>query len=99
MAKKVKKAHLRPLTKLFLLGVILFLLVQVIGQARTYFSLKSQLADAKEKLQKVKDENNQLNSEKEKLQDPDYVASYARGNYLLSKNDEQIFYLPENADK
>ena len=43
--------------------------------------------------------NNYLNSEKEKLQDPDYVETYARGKYQLSKNGEQIFYLPEKSDK
>ena len=47
------------------------------------------------KLQEVKDENTYLTQQKEKLQDPDYVESYARGNYQLSKDGEQIFYLPE----
>ena len=41
-------------------------------------------------------ENERLVSEKEKLMDPDYVQSYARGNYMLTKDGEQIFYLPES---
>ena len=31
---------------------------------------------------------------KAKLEDPEYVKSYARGTYMLSKEGEQIFYLP-----
>ncbi|MBW9212514.1 MULTISPECIES: septum formation initiator family protein [Terrabacteria group] len=95
MAKKSKKTRLKPLTKLFLLGATVFMLIQVIRQVNMNLTLQSQLADAKEKLQKVKDENNRLNSEKEKLQDPDYVESYARSNYMLSKDGEQIFYIPK----
>ncbi|MBR0213930.1 MAG: septum formation initiator family protein, partial [Solobacterium sp.] len=34
-----------------------------------------------------------------KLEDPDYIQSYARGNYMLSKDGEQIFYLPEKENK
>ena len=47
----------------------------------------------------MQDENTYLTNEKTKLQDPDYVQSYARGNYMLTKDGEQIFYLPENTDK
>ena len=32
-------------------------------------------------------------------EDPDYVESYARANYNLSKQGEQIFYLPQNDNK
>ena len=30
----------------------------------------------------------------EKLEDPDYVQTYARGEYMFSKGDEKVFYLP-----
>ena len=52
-----------------------------------------------EKLQEVQDENNYLTDQKAKLQDPDYVESFARGNYMLSRDGEQIFYLPEKENK
>ena len=57
--------------------------------------LKEELKEANTRYQEVKDENSYYTSEKEKLQDPDYIQSYARGNYMLSKDGEQIFYLPE----
>lgn len=95
MAKKRKTKRLKSTLKLILIVAMAGMLFQVIQQIRTNLTLKSQLADAKKKLQEVKDQNSQLNSEKEKLQDPDYIQSYARSNYMLSKDGEQIFYLPK----
>ena len=76
-----------------------FMLYAAIQEASTTLKLQQQLSDVQAKLQEVQDENKYLNSEKEKLQDPDYVETYARGKYQLSKNGEQIFYLPENRNK
>ncbi|MBR2675460.1 MAG: septum formation initiator family protein [Solobacterium sp.] len=82
-----------------LIGVSVYLLYRVFLEVYTTISLKRQLAVVEEKYQEVLDENEYLTRERAKLEDPDYVASYARGNYLLSKDDEQIFYLPEDEDR
>ncbi len=100
--RKKKRRKLTPITKLIcliMIGVSCYLLYQVALEVKTTIELKQQLAEVKEKLQEVEDENTHLNTEKEKLQNPDYVANYARGNYMLSKDGEQIFYLPENDNK
>lgn len=97
--RKKKNRKLAPVTKLICVGLIIFsawLLYSVGREVMTTIELRRQLAEVEEKLQKVQLENERLNSEKEKLQDPDYVQSYARGNYMLSKDGEQIFYLPES---
>jgi cell division protein FtsL len=97
--KKKKKQRLTPLMKLICFVVIAASVVMLVGVAKevyTTMTLKKQLAEVQQQLQEVEDENSYLTSEKEKLEDPDYVASYARGNYLLTKDDEQIFYLPES---
>ncbi len=97
-----KKKKLTPFLKLIcyiIIGASAFLFYEVFSEIYTTFQLKKQLAEVEEKYQQVLDENAYLTSEKEKLEDPDYVASYARGTYLLSKDDEQIFYLPENNDR
>jgi cell division protein DivIC len=97
--KKKKKQRLTPLMKLICFVVIAasaVMLVSVAKEVYTTMTLKKQLAEVQQQLQEVEDENSYLTSEKEKLEDPDYVASYARGNYLLTKDDEQIFYLPES---
>ena len=100
--KKKKSRRLTPLTKLVCIALIVIscgLLYSVGKEVMTTIELRRQLAEVQEKLEMVQQENERLNSEKEKLQDPDYVQSYARGNYMLSKDGEQIFYLPENDNK
>ena len=101
-AKKKQPKKMTPFLKLLcfvLIGVSAFLLYRVILEVYTTFTLKQQLAEVEARYQEVLDENEYLTREREKLEDPDYVASYARGNYLLSKDDEQIFYLPEDEDR
>lgn len=100
--KKPAKKKMTPFLKLVcfvLIGVSVYLLYRVFLEVYTTISLKRQLAVVEEKYQEVLDENEYLTRERAKLEDPDYVASYARGNYLLSKDDEQIFYLPEDEDR
>lgn len=104
--KKKKKAKKRSSYSLFrkvmtvvLLPVSVYLIYTVVQECMTTINLHQQLAEVQAKLQEVKDENTYLTQQKEKLQDPDYVESYARGNYQLSKDGEQIFYLPEKTNK
>lgn len=103
MAKKKKKRRkLTPFTKLLcllLVGISVYFLYAVGREIVTTVTLQRQLAQVQEKLQEVKDENKYLTDQKEKLQDPDYVENYARGNYQLSKDGDQIFYLPEDSSK
>lgn len=97
--RKKKNRKLAPVTKLIcvvLIGISAWLLYSVGREVMTTIELRRQLAEVEEKLEKVQAENERLNNEKEKLRDPDYVQSYARGNYMLSKDGEQIFYLPES---
>lgn len=75
------------------------MLYMVFQEGMTTLRLQQELSEVQAKLQEVQDENRYLTTEKEKLQDPDYVETYARGKYQLSKDGEQIFYLPENSEK
>jgi cell division protein DivIC len=100
--KKKKRRKLTPIVRLLclvMIGVSCFLLYLVGGEVVTTMKLSKQLEEVKEKLQEVQDENKYLMDEQKKLQDPDYVENYARGNYMLSKDEEQIFYFPEDSDK
>lgn len=82
-----------------MIGASAVMLYFAVREVMSTVALQKQLADVQIQLQEVQDQNKYLSSEKEKLQDPDYVENYARGNYMLSKDGEQIFYLPENPDK
>ena len=95
-----KKRRMTPFMKLVCVAIIAlsgYLIYLVTKEFARTVELRKELAEVREKLQEIQDENNFLNNEKAKLQDPDYIENYARGNYMLSKEGEQIFYLP--ADK
>ena len=100
--KKKQKRKMTPFLRLIcylIIAASVFLLVEVAKEIYTTVELRKQLAEVQEKYQEVQDESAYLLQEREKLTDPDYVQSYARGNYMLSREGEQIFYLPENEDK
>ena len=48
------------------------------------------------KLSDLKEEEEVLNSDIKRLQDPDYVARYAREKYLYSKEGELIIRIPDD---
>ena len=95
--KRKKKKKLTPIVKLIcfvIIGLSFYLIYLSFNEFVTMIELKSDLADVQEQLQQVQDENTYLTSQRDKLQDPDYVQSYARGNYMLTKEGENIYYLP-----
>lgn len=98
-SQKKTRPWVKALVSVCLLAASVLLLYTVVNEVMTTVKLHQQLAEVQAKLQEVEDENTYLTQQKEKLQDPDYVQSYARGNYQLSKEGEQIFYLPENSNK
>jgi len=103
--KKVVKKNKKKNRRLSWWAVVLLLCItgycafHTISELITTIRLQQELAEAQTELQKANDNSTYLNAEKEKLQDPDYVENYARGKYMLTKDGEQIFHLPENSDK
>jgi len=97
-----KKRFLRPkksvqrIMNAILLSASAFMLYQVGTEAAETLELRQQLTSAQGQLSDLEDENATLVQQKEKLMDPDYVRSYARAAYMLSKEGEQIFYLPKS---
>ncbi len=100
--KKKQKRKMTPFLRLICYAFIaasVFFLFEVAKEIYTTVQLRAQLAEVQAKYQEVQDESAYLLREREKLKDPDYVQSYARGNYMLSRQGEQIFYLPANENK
>ncbi len=97
-----KKRVLRPkksvqrVMNVILLSASAFMLFQVGTEVAATIELRQQLTSAQGQLSELEDENAALVQQKEKLMDPDYVRSYARAAYMLSKEGEQIFYLPKS---
>ena len=76
----------------------------------TIFSIYLQQGKAKERyladkaeltveLEKVQQEQNQLKAELERLDDDEYIEKLARQQYLIGKEGEVIFSLPEKEKK
>jgi cell division protein DivIC len=76
-------------------GVSLVLLYQVSLQIVETVNMTTRLNSVQEQMIILESENDYLTAQKEKLNDPEYVKNYARFGYMLSKEGEQIFYLPE----
>ncbi|MGB7594876.1 MAG: septum formation initiator family protein [Erysipelotrichaceae bacterium] len=92
------KKAVKNFLNLILLSMSVFMLYTVGTEAYTTIRLKQQLSIAQSQLNGLETENATLTQQKEKLLDPDYVRSYARAAYMLSKEGEQIFYLPKADD-
>jgi cell division protein DivIC len=98
--KRVRKPKkgVKQLMNLILLSLSAFMLYTVGTEVYTTIRLRQQLSIAQGQLNGLETENAALTQQKEKLLDPDYVRSYARAQYMLSKEGEQIFYLPKPDD-
>ncbi|MBR2678714.1 MAG: septum formation initiator family protein [Bacilli bacterium] len=96
MARKKKKVR----TRFFLLGFTsIFIIVAVtftIGKYWIEIFDKYQEKRALEKeLTSLKEKEEELKVDADKLQNPDYIARYAREKYLYSKEGEFILQIPE----
>ena len=91
--RKKSKFFTKLLTIVFI-AIAITLSCYTLKDLYTMFKLQNQLERVNEEIQALKDENASLISTKEKLEDPDYVTTYARGEYMFSKGDEKVFHLP-----
>ncbi len=57
------------------------------------FKLNDDVKKSQEEIAQLEAKNEQLENQRAKLQDPEYVKNYARGAYMLSKDGEQVFHL------
>lgn len=99
--KKEKKSRLKlkgfalNIIAFVVFGVSLVLLYQVSLQIVETVNMTARLNSVEEQMNILESENDFLTEQKDKLNDPEYVKNYARFGYMLSKEGEQIFYLPE----
>ena len=99
--KKKRRKYNIPslLLTIVFLGLAVFFLTQVITEVRSTIELKGDLAEAQTILTQIRQENVELEEQKAKLEDPEYVKSYARGTYMLTKEGEQVFFLPSSLEE
>ena len=91
--KKVKINFIIIAIIYFVLG---FLLIETV--AKTSYELYTKSKEKREfieELANLKDKEEELKGQVNKLQDPDYIARYAREKYLYSKDGEIIIRIPD----
>ncbi len=99
--KKVyKKTNKKAKIRIFLFFVIFGSVIGYLGY--NFFSNVSMILKIneeklalQEKLSSLQDEEEELNSDIKKLEDPEYVARYAREKYMYSKDGEIIIRIPD----
>ena len=94
MKQKQIKRKLVLVTLVFLgVGGILF--KSIFTTSMQIYEKQKEKKNFTTKLEKLKDKEDELNNTVTKLQDPYYVARYAREKYLYSKDGEIIIRIPE----
>jgi len=97
--KRVSKMAKR---RLLIFGIpaffmIIYFAITLFGGIYNYISLKNEEKNLKDKLNDLQEERVRLKVEIEKLNDPEYVARFAKENYLYSKDGEYVIKL-DNTD-
>lgn len=94
---KPKKKKFSPVKKLFslcLIAVACYFTYNAAQEFLTTLQLKKDIADAQTVIQSLENEHTELEEEKAKMEDPEYVKRYVRGKMMLSKEGEQVLILP-----
>ncbi len=73
---------------------IVFFIYEITQEVSQTMVLVSDLSEAEEELESLKEEEEALTNEIELLSDSDYVKTWARGEYLITKEGEEIYRLP-----
>lgn len=90
-AKKQRTSPMKRFVSVFAILIASFLTYSAANEVLTTIQLKQEIAEANAELDALKEKEANLNDEKTKLEDPEYVKRYARGKYSLSKEGEVIF--------
>lgn len=91
---KVQKTRLRIFGTISVL-VVLYFVVSLFSNIYTIFSLTNQKNKLETQYEELQEEAEYLKKDIEKLNDNEYLASYAREKYLYSKDGEYIIQLEE----
>lgn len=98
MAKKKKKSKAKC-RLVFFVPVCIFIVIAIFVSVGSYWVKIADKYREKSELEKeivvLKEKEEELKVDVERLEDPDYVARFAREKYMYSKDGEIILRLPE----
>lgn len=92
--KRIKRQ--KPWISILLIVIAIPVFKPVVDEIIKTIELSQSLKDVQEELTVFEAQNQSLAEQKDKLEDPEYVKSYARATYMLTKDGEQIYYLPQD---
>lgn len=98
MAKVQKKIRPRKRAIFLALGSIAIIVVVTFSIGKYWVEIFEKYQEKQElelELTALKEKEEELQVDAKKLQNPDYVARYAREKYLYSKEGEYILQIPE----
>lgn len=103
MTRKKKKASLGSRILVAVLCVAMmagigFFAWRIFHEVNTTFTLIADINEARKELDELKKEQEMLVQQKEQLMDENYVKTWARGEYLITKEGEEIYKLPSQND-
>lgn len=81
---------------LILIGIAAFLSFSCFNTWKSIYENRRLKIELEEKYNKLIDKEEALTGQVTKLQDPEYIAKYARERYKYSKEDEFIIDIPDN---
>ncbi len=97
MSSNSRKQYRKRIVFLFFVLVmfIVILISTILNDAVQLYNNKKQTEELTAYYNELLEEETSLNSEVVKLQDPEYIARYAREKYLYTKDGEKILTIVE----
>lgn len=101
MAKKVSRNVKRRMTVIapISIGIFVVTVFTILSYAYRINNLRLTKNELEEKLVALKEDAAMMTDEIEKLKDPEYIAKYARENYLYTKDSEYVLKVEEKEEK
>ncbi|MFI3307463.1 MAG: septum formation initiator family protein [Mycoplasmatota bacterium] len=97
--KRVKRTFRRlAITGPICLVLIMYSVINIFSYGYSIYDLNMEKKELEDNLVTLNKEKDYLSSEILKLEDDEYLASYARENYLYSKEDEYIIKIEETTE-
>lgn len=92
-----RKQVTRKIIFVFIIYIVLgvLLLDSIVKTSYQLYTKGKEKRKFQEELEVLKDTEDELKGQVNKLQDPDYIARYAREKYLYSKDGEIIIRIPD----
>lgn len=95
MAKGSKGLVRRVVLLMFAAGVVTIFVVRFISLTVEYTQMKRENAQVEVEIKEQEKVEEDLKTTIDKLNDPDYLKSYAKENYLYSENGTIIIRIPD----